>query len=98
MRLTTDQVSTIRKIVTAMLPRATYVGLFGSQLNDSLRGGDIDLYIEYPVAVPLMLQARLASALQEALGLSVDLIVRNIQTPPRPIENIAKVTGIPLWT
>ena len=96
MRLTPEQISTIRDIVRSMLPKAASVSLFGSRLDDTCRGGDIDLYIEYPEAVSFRTQARLMVALEDALGIPIDVVIRDQTTPPRPIERIAKTTGVPL--
>ncbi len=55
---------------------------------------DIDLYIEYPEALPFKKQARLMAALEDALGIPIDLVIRDQTSPPRTIERIAKATGV----
>ncbi|MES9855865.1 MAG: nucleotidyltransferase domain-containing protein [Sedimenticola sp.] len=94
MRLTPEQIGTIRRIVKIMLPKAVSVSLFGSRVDDTRRGGDIDLYIEYPEALPFKKQARLMVALEDALDIPIDLVIRDQTSPPRPIERIAKATGV----
>ena len=96
MRLTDEQINIIRDIVRSMLPKAASVSLFGSRLDDTCRGGDIDLYIENPEAVSFRTQARLMAALEDALGTPIDVVIRDQTTPPRPIESIAKATGVPM--
>ncbi len=96
MRLTSEQLETIRILVRRLAPRAGFVGLFGSRADDRRQGGDLDLYIEYPEPMPLMDQARLAAAIEEALEMPVDLVVRDLSAPPRPIEEIARATAVPL--
>jgi len=41
-------------------------------------------------------QARLAAAIETALEIPVDLVVRDLSAPPRPIEEIARATAVPL--
>ena len=35
-------------------------------------------------------------ALEDALGIPIDVVIRDQTSPPRPIERIAKATGVPL--
>jgi len=46
MRLTKEQISIIKTLVTRHFDSDTDVILFGSRVDDTARGGDIDLYIE----------------------------------------------------
>ena len=48
MRLTPDQIETIKSTTAAVLGQGVGVTLFGSRLDDRQKGGDIDLYIEVP--------------------------------------------------
>jgi len=96
MRLSPAQIEEIRRIVRRLAPRAGFVGLFGSRAEDHRRGGDLDLYLEYPEPMSLMDQARLAAAIETALEMPVDLVVRDLSAPPRPIEEIARATAVPL--
>ena len=60
MRLTPDQISTIKSTVQAVLGEAAVVSLFGSRLHDSRRGGDIDLYIDcHPMSLAEQLDVKL---------------------------------------
>jgi predicted nucleotidyltransferase len=45
MRLNPHQIETIKSVVHDTLGDGALVSLFGSRLDDSRRGGDIDLYI-----------------------------------------------------
>ena len=44
LRLTTNEVTTIKKVVCSLDPQAK-IYLFGSRIDDNKRGGDIDLLI-----------------------------------------------------
>ena len=46
MRLKPSEIESIKKIASKTFGNGTKVILFGSRVNDSLKGGDIDLYIE----------------------------------------------------
>jgi len=48
MRLSDQQLETIRSLVARMVPAESQYELilFGSRLNDRARGGDVDLYLE----------------------------------------------------
>ncbi len=59
MRLTASQREAIRRIVKRSVPDVTFIGLFGSRLDDHRRGGDMGLYLERPGGLSLEAQARL---------------------------------------
>lgn len=45
MRLNTNEIDTIKELSKSFFGNGSKVILFGSRVDDSLRGGDIDLYI-----------------------------------------------------
>ena len=96
MRINEQQIADIRRIIVEQLPDVLMIELFGSRTHDTRRGGDVDLYIEIPRPIPILLQADLLRRLEQALGLPVDLIIHDPHTPPHPIATIACETGIPL--
>ncbi len=60
MRLNTQQISAIKSTVQRVLGEGAVVSLFGSRLDDSRRGGDIDLYIDcQPMSLAEQLDAKL---------------------------------------
>jgi uncharacterized protein len=95
MRLTTDQVEAIRQRIRSHLGPHARIWLFGSRVDDSRRGGDVDLYVEPETPPGLAARLRCRSALADTLDLNVDLIV---QQPGRdlPIYRIAKHSGVTL--
>jgi predicted nucleotidyltransferase len=91
MRLDSNQAQLIVQGVKRHLgPRAT-VWLFGSRLDDAKKGGDVDLYVETEPH-NLRDELRCKIALEEALDMPVDLLVRRFQEDS-PIARIAKGQG-----
>ena len=95
MRLTPDQTRAIRQGIQRHMGEHARIWLFGSRVNDSRRGGDVDLYVEPETVPDLTARLRCRSELADALDLNVDLIV---QQPGRdlPIYRIAKQSGVAL--
>lgn len=99
MRLTTTQKQTIREEVTRIFGRGASVRLFGSRVDDTARGGDIDLYIEANGTPSELLDAelRLQARLNQRLGdRRIDIVVHGRNQPVRPIDEHARQTGITL--
>ncbi|OOG21470.1 hypothetical protein B1C78_16155 [Thioalkalivibrio denitrificans] len=99
MRLTARQIEVIREKVHALLGEDARVRLFGSRVDDSARGGDIDLFVE----VDRVLDNRAASAsrlqaeLQLALGdQRIDVVLVDPRTPRLPIHQVAARDGVRL--
>ena len=96
MRLPPDSLPLIRDAVQVEAGAAAAVYLFGSRLDDSARGGDVDLYIENAAAMPPLRRAALKLRLEALLGLPVDLVVATADAPPTPFQRIARHTGFRL--
>ena len=97
MRLTPDQEQIIKSTVDRVLEAESRVWLFGSRVDDALRGGDIDLLIETEAAFPnrAKMLCRLYGALIYALGdRKLDVLLKDARTRDAPIFNIAKRTGV----
>ncbi len=75
MRLKTEQITTIVETVQAVTLQASKIRLFGSRLDDSAKGGDVDLLIETPTLLGLLQKAQLKNLLESRLNLPVDLLV-----------------------
>jgi uncharacterized protein len=95
MRLTRAQIDTIRKAASQHFGKDALVWLFGSRLDDSKRGGDVDLYVEATHRNTLMSELRCKIALEDSLDLSVDLVVKE-PGKDKPIYNLAKTQGVRL--
>jgi predicted nucleotidyltransferase len=99
MRLTAEQADTIHSEVTELLGPEARVYLFGSRVDDSRRGGDIDIYIETPILPQprSRLKAVLLRRLWERLGTQrIDLLIRADAEALRPIHLDALEQGIRL--
>lgn len=91
MRLTQAQQEVIRTTCLEAFNADANVWLFGSRLDDTQRGGDIDLYVETGPH-RLMDELRCKIWLEEKLQIPVDLIVRK-PYDTSPIATIAKHQG-----
>lgn len=98
MRLTEAE----QKIIISMVSKAFaeqkhwQLWLFGSRVNDCLKGGDVDLCIVAGEDPKDLLQKKLwlRGSLEEALDLPVDLIMQSMQRPPKLVTKQAIETGV----
>lgn len=95
MRLSPAQIDTIRKAARQNFGADALIWLFGSRVDDSRRGGDIDLYVESTHRDTLMPALRCKISLEDSLDLSVDLIVKE-PGKDKPIYSLAKSQGVRL--
>lgn len=97
MRLTPSQEQITKSTVDRVLGAKNRVWLFGSRVDDSLRGGDIDLLIETEATLSNRAQTlcRLHGALIYALGeRKLDILLKDARTRDAPVFDIAKRTGV----
>lgn len=95
MRISAAQRESIVQETRQSFGEEAVVWLFGSRVDDSRRGGDVDLYVETSQIHPLMTELRCKLAIEESLDLHVDLVVNDHRTS-KPIFTIAKSSGIQL--
>ena len=95
MRLSTSQIETIREAARKNFGAEASVWLFGSRVDDTKRGGDVDLYVETAQKHTLLSALRCKIALEDSLDLHVDLIVKE-HGKDKPIYRLAKTQGIQL--
>ena len=95
MRLSTSQIEAIKQEAEHFFGVGAQVWLFGSRVDDTKKGGDIDLYVETDAVEVILAAARARSELAEKLGRYVDLVVNN-HTNDAPIFHIAKSQGVRL--
>jgi len=97
MRLTPEQVHAIRQTAQRVLGVGARVSVFGSRALDDRKGGDIDLFFEMDAALAnrAITIFQLSGALTLALGdRKIDIILKDANTPPARIFEIAKRTGV----
>lgn len=99
MRLSDTQRETIKDVTNALFGNSATVKLFGSRLDNTARGGDIDLLvtsdrlIENKVEKALYMVARLQIRLGDQ---PIDVIVVDPETQLTPVHRQALKTGEPL--
>jgi len=84
---------------TCAIIRSTVQEVFGSRINDSARGGDIDLLIELASATTELERKtlQLITRLQMRIGdQPIDVLVLNPSTPRQAIHEHAILTGMTL--
>ena len=96
MRLTPEQIATIRATARETFGPEARVWLFGSRVDDSALGGDIDLLVESDQDIPVQALLRTRARMEYAMHLPVDLVVQTPEHQPGPIANIARLTGVRL--
>lgn len=99
MRLTPSQITAIRTSAHEVFGQGVEVWLFGSRVDDSRRGGDIDLLIrpvECKAATMLLGKIQFLGALEQRLGeRKIDVIIETTGDT-RPIVRVAHETGVRL--
>lgn len=97
MRLDAQSLDTIRRAVRELAGSDARVRLFGSRLDDTARGGDIDLLVEmtepapHPAQLASLLSARISRALQ---GRGVDVIIAAPNLSNLPLHEHARSSGV----
>lgn len=96
MRLTEDEQALIKRIIANVFGEDADIWLFGSRVDDSKRGGDVDLYV-VPAQGDGLFEKRITclGKLEAVLPYPVDLVVNE---PGRdlPVYRIARAQGIRL--
>lgn len=89
MRLADHQLIRIRETVHATAGADVRAYLFGSRLDDTARGGDVNLLLAAGRHLDLMTRARVKAALESAIGLPVDVVAYETGKEPTPFQAIA---------
>jgi predicted nucleotidyltransferase len=96
MRLTRDQISDILDTTIGIGGPDADVLVFGSRLNDSARGGDVDLVIETDPGLTVLERAQIKATLEARLGLPVDIVAVARGRVLTPFQRIAKSRAVRL--
>ena len=97
MRLTESQRAAIKAAVFNTIDTESRIWLFGSRVDDTARGGDIDLMIETEKTLLNRVSAlcRLEGSLVMKLGnRKIDIILKDARTPEAPIHRAARENGV----
>lgn len=92
MRLTDDQVETIRQLALQVAGAQSRVRVFGSRLDDAAHGGDLDLMLELnePVDNPALMAAQMSARVSRAMhGRKVDVLLSAPNLMRLPIHEMA---------
>ena len=96
MRLSAAQTQLIVHCVRQQFGADAQVMLFGSRLDDTARGGDVDLLIESEAPATLRQRALVTMALEKALNLPVDIVALQRGAPGSAFARIARSRAQPL--
>lgn len=96
MRLRPEQTRLILDGVRRQYGADARVLVFGSRLDDAARGGDVDLLVETTQPPTLRQRAHATLALEQALGLPVDIVAVQRGTPGSAFARIARAKAQPL--
>jgi len=97
MRLNEAQISLIATAVASYFDDGARVYLFGSRLDDQLRGGDIDLFVDLPVVDHEVVRhsCQVIASIHKTMGeQKIDLIVRHPDSQDQPIFHEALNHGV----
>lgn len=96
MRLTNHQIQVIRQVARQIAGEQFRVRVFGSRLDDTAHGGDIDLMLELtePADNPALMAARVSALVSRAMyGRKVDVLLSAPNLMRLPIHEIAFKEG-----
>lgn len=96
MRLSDQQIKTIKSVTQELTPPPVSVKLFGSRLDNNQRGGDVDLLLEFEEALehPAMMAAQVAARISRRLnGRKVDVLVKAPNLEILPVHQLAEQKG-----
>ena len=99
MRLPPALIDTIQSTAQAVLGEGAQVTLFGSRVDDSLKGGDLALMVEVQqgIEAPAVVSARIASRISRFMhGRKVDVLLKAPNLLEQPIHRIASQEGVRL--
>ena len=96
MRLTDYQIQAIRQLARRVGGNQSRVRVFGSRLDDTANGGDLDLMLELPEPVdnPALMAAQMAALVSRVMfGRKVDVLLSAPNLMRLPIHDVAFKEG-----
>jgi hypothetical protein len=96
MRLKAEEIEAIRQAARTVFGAGATVRVFGSRVQEHLRGGDLDLYLEVePGRATLANEMRFRGLIERPLDeLKVDVVLHERGRPLAPIDRIARRDGV----
>ena len=97
MRLTKKQIQEIRRLAQQIMGKNPRIRLFGSRLDNTAQGGDIDLMLEFskPIENPALIAAQLSAKISRVMdGRKVDVILMAPNLMLLPIHEVALKEGV----
>ena len=97
MRLSAEQIRSIKQSVQKHCGAEARVWLFGSRVDDCARGGDIDLLVEATAPIPdrSKCENQIILDIWKQIGeQKIDVILVDAEARPQPIHAVARDTGI----
>ncbi len=99
MRITKEEKEIIISTIRKYFGNDSNIYLFGSRINDTKKGGDIDLYVESNLPIKELIKAKVKVLveLEDKLGeRKIDIVIKNKEIEEELIHRIAKKEGIKL--
>lgn len=96
MRLTEEQIVAIRQLAVELAGDQVRVRVFGSRLDDTARGGDLDIMLELPEPVDnaALLAAQMSARVSRAMhGRKVDVLISAPNLMRLPIHDVVFKEG-----
>ncbi len=94
MRLSKEEIFVIKKSILNHIDNAKII-LFGSRVDETKKGGDIDIYIETDKILPLVTKLKILTDIEIGGVLrKVDLVVKSKNSKYQPIFDTIKKEGI----
>ncbi|MDR5898458.1 nucleotidyltransferase domain-containing protein [Halomonas vilamensis] len=97
MRLNETEITAIKKAADKTFGPEATVKLFGSRVDDTAKGGDIDLLVTVPYVVdnPALSMAKMETAVIMALGdRKIDVVLNAPNLKKSEIHTIAETQGV----
>ena len=89
MRLSPQEQTAIKSVVLKNC-QAQALYLYGSRVDDTRKGGDIDLFLEPATTLTMKEQLQLQYQLISACDTQIDLLVKNPQRDETPFFSLAR--------
>lgn len=93
MRLHPHQIQSIQAVIQQIAGQQATTWLYGSRLDDTRRGGDVDLLIQSTPPITLLQRARIKTQLERELSLPVDVLACGEDGQLSPFARIAVSQG-----